>query len=313
MMYYIYHDITILKKYGVTDFKKVYDSYTIYKTIKTPHGHINALEEFKYDPFKKKFVSVLDSLKFTETNIPEKVKVLDITCEKKPNIQTNDELSDDSSLTEKLEQLQQEIRNSQKRKEDKLNYISSLVEKNDEDKDILAEKLGEEFAFKKTEKYEKEKFEQRQKKFIADKNSYLKIKDDIEKNCFDVKNIPSFFINIFQTLSNMEKNNELNSSDAYDKFIKSYTALITSKEGMKEEDDSYGIIHDIELQKILDERNKENLLIDKEIETTSVCSSIETINDYQSDISDEEIETNEENNTINIMKEIYEETYPPPM
>ncbi len=67
---------------------------------------------------------------------------------------------------------------------------------------------------------------------------------DIDNGAINNSHIPSFFVNTYKAIGELEKNNELENPDAFNNFMTIYKSLVESQlDTLKEGDDSYGIFN----------------------------------------------------------------------
>lgn len=138
------------------------------------------------------------------------------------NISVSDNIkSDENDETNKIKQKYDDVKKLWQTKIDRLNQQKEICKKIQEN----AADIHCNVALAKTdERYEKEKLEERKRKFESDKKSYRMIKADL--NTGKIHEIPPIFNEIYTVLKTLEENNELDKEDDFDKFMQLYKKLI---------------------------------------------------------------------------------------
>lgn len=122
--------------------------------------------------------------------------------------------------------------------------IKQIEETHKQSQEEIADALCEISLAKKKEAFEKNKLEEQIRKFEADRVVYKKIKLDMAGDNIDESKIPSFFINVYRILKELDTTNEIDAPDAFNKFMELYkSALDKQKDTLKEEDENYGIFN----------------------------------------------------------------------
>lgn len=114
----ITHDLDVLRSYGVSDFNKVYDNYTIYKVTRSPQTHFfQIVETYKFEITTNKFKCVnqiqhINTPTKIESSVAstalahadailskktEDVQLFDITCKKQTNSTVDFDINEDVS------------------------------------------------------------------------------------------------------------------------------------------------------------------------------------------------------------------------
>jgi hypothetical protein len=133
--------------------------------------------------------------------------------EQKKNTELNDiKLNKDLSKTELLEKLRQKISNLKNLKEIEENDLSKIETMMENKKSNFVKNKNKYNKIKKVQNDKKEKIDCLKRKFESDKNTYFKMKDDLENNSLNI--VPELFKLKYEILEKMEKNNELNNANS---------------------------------------------------------------------------------------------------
>jgi len=148
------------------------------------------------------------------------------------NVENNDENNDENDVVnnvvnngendEDLERLKKCIETKkmemQKIKTNLCNEIKEIGKKRKDEMDKFAELHCEHLTELRNGRMEKEKSDEMKRKFECDRMAYSQIKNDIANDKFDVTRLPSFFINIYNVMDEMEMENTLHVDNAFDIF-----------------------------------------------------------------------------------------------
>lgn len=138
--------------------------------------------------------------------------------EQKKNTELNDiKLNKDLSKTELLEKLRQKISNLKNLKEIEENDLSKIETMMENKKSNFVKNKNKYNKIKKVQNDKKEKIDCLKRKFESDKNTYFKMKDDLEDNSLNI--VPELFKLKYEILEKMEKNNELNNANSLEIYL----------------------------------------------------------------------------------------------
>lgn len=248
----VYNDEIILKTYNC-HVENLYNSYIIYEIKRIPRSNtIKLIKKYTYNQNTNVYdITVLDDKNLksdSASNSRSTVLGLSVSKDIKENLNGNPEenleekcYDDDKMLSE----IERQLAHMKHLRDEK---IMSLEEHKEATKAVQTQVINDMFnneTHKKEIKYKEETLEFKKKKFETDKETYKKIKNDIENEIFDEERIPSFFSTSYQTLKEMDNENTIDASDAFDIFTTKYSQIIKKIKDIKVEDDPYGIVENI--------------------------------------------------------------------
>ena len=128
-------------------------------------------------------------------------------------IKQNKELSKE----ELLEKLRQKISNLKNLKEIEENDLSKIKTMMENKKSNFVKNKNKYNKIKKIQNDKKEKIDCLKRKFESDKNTYFKMKDDIDSNLLD--SVPELFKLKYKILEKMEEDDELNNANSLEIYL----------------------------------------------------------------------------------------------
>jgi hypothetical protein len=192
-----------------------------------------------------------------------------------PNDQTTEKLDEDnnSEISDKIELLKEQLDKLNELKEQQLDIIDDAKDKLEDDRDKLTEYYCNISSEKRMLRIQKQKEEEKQRIFEADKKVYEKIKIDIIKERISEDNLPELFINKYPIFKFMDLNNLLDTDNDYDTYKSLYDEMYPPE---KKINDPY-VQHNVHYQK----------------ENKSIPSVDEILADLESDESDDSDKSND--------------------
>jgi len=179
--------------------------------------------ENKESPKRPQLIRPMESKIIEKPSVHNNVTVIDDDNKNDTDDLEINETTDPEVLKKTIESLNQ-MRN---RTQDQLNILKKTAEEKQETYSNCANQLGD---IKRILVRNKEREEERRKKFSANLDAYHRIKADIDSGKFTEDRIPDLFINEYPIYKFMDQNNLLDNENDYNVFINIYNQMYQNKD-----------------------------------------------------------------------------------
>lgn len=226
-------DVKLLQRSGVTDFSKIIEDYVLNEIYCTGR-HEYIIQKYQLD---KSYLDNMITIKFDQTEESTPIQnINNIVKKNEPEliqpdlciVQNENNIQKNKANLEKVKSPDDELELENMDEDDIKMIIKKLEEEKENKEDFIEEhepdiiKFADEYydaqATAKREKKEKEKRDAKIVLFKVDKETYKKIKKDVENKVIQEQDVSILFKKKYEILKEMEQNHQLDVENDFEIF-----------------------------------------------------------------------------------------------